>query len=143
MTREPIYAGLFAILLEATGLNPNQCSRRWKHFMDVPPEQQPCLFQTQEREMAEQRKGLPPKWSIDVSLHIYVWAPTPTTIPSQLLNPIVDAIDTVLAPTPGPQNVNTLGGLVAHCWISAPIQYYEGALGQQAVAVVPISIVTA
>ena len=39
------------------------------------------------------------------------------------------------------RNVQTLGGLVSDCWISGKIETDEGALGGQAVAIIPIEMI--
>ncbi|HXP74621.1 MAG TPA: hypothetical protein VN823_10790 [Stellaceae bacterium] len=55
------------------------------------------------------------------------------------MNPLLDAIETALAPDLV-TNVQSLGGLVAHCWIAGKVETDEGVLGGQAVAIVPIEI---
>jgi hypothetical protein len=59
-----------------------------------------------------------------------------------VLNPLLDAIAAALAPTGADlvAGAQTLGGLVKHCWISGAIETDEGALGGQAVAIVPVEI---
>jgi hypothetical protein len=56
------------------------------------------------------------------------------------MNPLLDALTAALAPPNPVENVQTLGGLVAHCWIEGGIQTDEGVLGGQSVAIVPIRI---
>ena len=56
-----------------------------------------------------------------------------------VLNPLLDAVEAALAPDPV-GHVQTLGGLVSHCWIAGRIQTDEGVPGGQAVAIVPVEI---
>ena len=149
VSRESLYAALFAKFAslsftsgDATTFITN--SRRLKHWEEVEPEGFPCLFQVQAKETVKQVRGLPPKWGLELLLYIYVKTngqSDPTAIPSQLLNPIMDAIDTALRPDDLKSGTCTLGGLVSHAWISGPVETSEGNLGDIEVAVVPIEIV--
>jgi hypothetical protein len=139
--REGIYAALFAKFDGITGM-PTK-SRRLMHWADVLAVQQPALFQAQKSEIVVQSRGLPPKWQLDLDLYLYVHAgDDPGSVPTTVLNPLIDAIEAALAPdnVRDGQNVLTLGGLVSHCWISGQIQTDEGALGAQSIAIIPISI---
>ena len=62
-----------------------------------------------------------------------------------MLNPLLDAVVAALAPGGADLAVNaqTLGGLVSHCWLAGKIETDEGALGGQAVAILPVEIVLA
>lgn len=65
-------------------------------------------------------------------------------VPATQLNTMVDAVEAALTPT-GPdlvtQAVQTLGGLVAHCWIEGGIEYYEGLdANGRSVAIIPIAM---
>ena len=51
MTREPIYAALFALLAGAAGVHHG--SRRLRHWCDVAAAEQPALFLAQKSETAE------------------------------------------------------------------------------------------
>ena len=138
INREPIYAALFAKLQNLPGIVT--ASRRLKHYADVPPTQQPAIFMIQRTEAAEQVKNLPAKWRLHADVIVYVnTGEDPNGVPAQLLNPIIDAIETAL----DPDSINgsqTLGGLVSHCWISGSIETAEGVLGPQEIAVIPIEI---
>lgn len=137
MTREPIYAALFALVSRSAGFVT--VSRRLRHWTDVGAAEQPALFQIQKSESAEERAKLPPKWRATVDLYIYAQAPDELAAPATVINPLLDALAAALAPDPL-SNVQSLGGLVAHCWIAGKIQTDEGVLGGQAVAIVPIEI---
>jgi hypothetical protein len=94
---------------------------------------------TQKSENAEERQPLPVKWRASVDLYLYAQAPDELTSPATVLNPLLDAVEAALAPDPV-GHVQTLGGLVSHCWIAGRIQTDEGVLGGQAVAIVPVEI---
>jgi hypothetical protein len=140
MTREPIYAALFALLSEAADFAT--ASRRLRHWNVVDPAEQPALFQVQKHESARAAEGSPTAWRAAVDVYVYCQAPDDETPPASVLNPLIDAIEAALAPQ-GPDlaaGTQTLGGLVKHCWISGAIETDEGALGGQAVAIVPLEI---
>jgi hypothetical protein len=67
-------------------------------------------------------------------------AKDPQAAPSTILNPLMDAVQNALAPDDPKLERCTLGGLVEHCWIEGRVETDEGALGDQAVAIVPILI---
>ncbi len=137
MNREAIYSALFAKVTAAAG--SATASRRLRHWSDVGPAEQPALFQVQKSETARRDAGLPPKWTFALDLFVYAHAPDDATAPTTVVNPLVDAIETALAPDPV-TNVQSLGCLVAHCWIAGKVETDEGVLGGQAVAIVPIEI---
>jgi hypothetical protein len=137
MIREPIYAALFALVAHAASFVT--ISRRLRHWSDVGAAEQPALFMIQKSENAEERRPLPVKYRASVDLYIYAQAPDELTPPATVLNPLLDAVEAALAPDPV-GHVQTLGGLVAHCWIAGRIQTDEGVLGGQAVAIVPVEI---
>ena len=140
MTREPIYAALFARLASAAPFVT--ASRRLRHWDEVGPTEQPALFQVQKRETAKEAEGSPTVWRAEVDLYLYCQAPDDETAPAIVLNPLVDAIEAALVPSGADlaSGTQSLGGLVKHCWIAGAIETDEGALGGQAVAIVPIEI---
>jgi hypothetical protein len=137
MNREAIYGALFAKVAAAAGFATT--SRRLRHCSYVVPAEQPALFQVQKSETARRGAGLPPKWTLALDLFVYAHASDDATAAATVMNPLIDAIEAALAPDPV-TNVQTLGGLVAHCWIAGKVETDEGVLGGQAVAIVPIEI---
>jgi hypothetical protein len=136
---EPIYAALFARLEAIAGLKTS--SRRLRHWNDVPKEQQPALFMIQTGEAPEQVKGLPPKWRLGLEVYLYVTV-SEDIAPATILNPLLGAVREALGPEPV-SNAQTLNGLASHAWIAGQIEVYDGVLGSQAVALVPIEILVA
>lgn len=142
VSRETIYAALFALVSSSASFVT--ASRKLTHWSDVGPEEHPAIFQRQTDETWIVQKGLPPKIQLHVELYIYVHTLSqqldPTVVPSQMLNPLLDAVDAALAVDDRSNNVLTLGGLVSHCWIDGKTENFEGMIGDQAVAIIPVSI---
>jgi len=147
MTREPIYAALFSLLntsLANAGFVTT--SRKLQHWADVDASEQPCLFMKQKSEVAKTTRGQPTLWTLAVELYIYVNTQqqnNPSIVPTQLLNPLLDAVVAALPPDNLSDYALTLGGLVSHCRIDGVIETSEGNLGDQEVAIIPISILVA
>lgn len=139
MTREPIYSALFALVAAAPGLVTT--SRKLLHWADVPASQRPALFMAQKREAIVQSTGRPAVWTLTVDLYVYV-STQGATSPGAVLNPILDAISTALDYRPGPGVPQTLGGLVQWARISGAIETDEGTLGSEAVAIIPVNILS-
>lgn len=137
MTREPIYAALYGLLSKSAAFQT--ASRRLRHWTDVSPAEQPALFQAQRLEKGISKStNLPTTYQLQADIWIYAYSNDPDVAPSQVLNPLVDAVAAALAPAP--PGAQTLGGLVASCQISGDIEYDEGLLGDQAVAKIPVTL---
>lgn len=138
MNREAIYSALFTLVSAAPGLVTT--SRKLLHWNDVPASQRPALFMSQRREMTEQAYGRPTIWRLEVDLYVYV-STQGSAYPGAVLNPILDAItaklDNAFAGQP-----QTLGGLVQWARIEGTIETDEGTLGNDAVAIIPVTILT-
>ena len=139
MNREAIYSALWA---KVSGLSQFKVtSRRVRLWMDVPSVEQPALFMAQTGESARKMTRQPKVWTFNVELYIYVHTGEDmNTDPATLLNPCVDAVDTALKPASyGVEQ--TLGGLVERCSIEGGVETSEGALGPQAIAIIPVTII--
>lgn len=140
MIREPIFAALFAKLeqLKTDGYVVT-ASRRLAHWNDVPPEQQPAIYMAQGDQVANhQAKAVPYKWDCIVRIYIYVRVGDDES-PAPKLNVILDQLESILMPAREGEK-QTLGGLCDTCYIDGTIETYEGTLGNQEVAIVPIKI---
>jgi hypothetical protein len=116
-------------------------SREFKHWDDAP--QQPAIYIVQVAEAGEYQRGVPIKWTVSIELWLYA-RKDGDVLGVMKLNPILDALEKKFNPTGPPQNyVNTLNGVVQRCAISGTIEISGGWLGEQAVAMVPLVIVTA
>ena len=137
MIREPIYAALLTKLNVAAF---NTASRRFRMFTDVANPDMPALFLMQKDEIATVVPGLNTVWTIQAEAAIYVSVTAdPSAPPSSILNPLLDAVEAALAPSPV-TNKQTLGGLVQHCCISGPIRIDEAINGDVSIAIIPIEI---
>ncbi len=158
ITREPIYAALFARVAAATwaALGPDAItafkltSRKLLHWTDPSIiDSMPCLFQTQRTETVIRERGKPPIWKLNVELFIYVKTlanQDAAVIPSQQENPILDAVVAILEPSAYPSQKDspdacTLGGLVNYCKVQGTVENFEGDLGDLGVLIVPVEIV--
>lgn len=102
---EPIYAALFAVLFALQGPAPapfRTASRRWRHWADVPAEQQPAIFQVQPDPATINLNWDPSglvKTTAQAELIVYCRTEdTLSGLPSQSLNSLLDAVLVALAP---------------------------------------------
>ena len=140
IAREPIYAALFDLVAGAAGFATAE--RRLRHWSDVAPAEQPALFMAQKSEAAAIKAlGAPAVWTLNVELYLYAHSSDPRLSPATGLNPLIDAVEAALAPSPatGRQNLG-LPAMVQHAAIAGKIDTDEGALGDQAIAIVPVEI---
>lgn len=149
MNREPIDLGVFAFFAAIAAPDGSKlfktATRRVTTWDGVPPEDCPALLLLPSRERAERKKGLPTKWTgaYDLMLYVHTGAQNdPSVTPASLLNPLLDAIEAALTVDDPFDNACTLGGLVSHCAIEGDITKFLGSLGDEAVAIVPIEILT-
>lgn len=139
MNREPIYTALFALVSAATGLKT--VGRRLKHFEEIGFADQPALFMVQKSETSKVTTKMPTVWTLHVDVVLYgTNSGQQSVAPMSSLNPIVDAISASLLPSAPTMEEQTLGGLVERCRIEGEIVTDEGSLGDQAVVVIPVTI---
>ncbi len=145
--RESIYVALFSMLQTQLASSFVTIGRR--HIMppDLSPAQQPALFVCGVGESKEPKpRGTPGKLTLEAQLFVYAYDSALNEEPGQEtllaatpINQLLAAIEDALAPT-GPTGVQSLGGLVSHCWIEGKTDIDPGILSQQAVAFVPVHI---
>jgi len=135
MNRERIFQALAKRIEAIPGIRT--FSRRLLHWSDVTASEQPALFMTSgNQSLVYEGRGMPPKHSLPVTLYLYNRNDDPA-----LQNNLLDAIEAALEPDrPNGEDTVTLGKLVSHCRIEGDIETDEGLLGEQAVAIIPISI---
>lgn len=142
MNREAIYSALFARLQNA--YEWATASRILEHWSDVPSIQQPAMFLTQVNEQAITQTRQPTRWMLSAKVYLYAHSQTQNGVPpSIILNNLLDAITNAMKPENAVKEVQDLGGLVEYARIEGVIETDEGLLGEQAVAIIPISILTA
>lgn len=140
--REEIYAALFAALTTAqAGLGVTSTGRKLRHIEDLSPVDFPAVYQSQGDELAQVKaQGLPTVWTFNAEWWVYVQSGDDTVALSTLLNPLLDALTTLLDPET-PLTLNTLGGLAYNAKVEGTVEVVEGVLGDRALAIIPIKIV--
>jgi hypothetical protein len=104
--------------------------------------EQPALFMSEKGgHAAIKQLGAPIVWTLYAEFYIYVHSSDPYLAPGTVLNPLIDALEATLAPTPttGIQNLG-MPEMVQHAYIAGKIETDEGILGDQAIAIVPVEI---
>jgi hypothetical protein len=140
IVRETIYAALWE--LGASAARFTSTNRRLRHWTDVSPAEQPSLFMSEKGGQATIKKlGAPIVWILYADFYVYAYSSDPYLAPVAILNPLLDALEAALAPSPttGIQNLG-LQEMVQHAYIAGKIQTDEGVLGDQAIAIVPVEI---
>ena len=137
MNREAIYSALFNIVKASA--NFKTVSRKIRLKGDLPEEEMPALYQIQVSEKKDQVQRMPAKYFMTVDLWIYATVDDGDTAPSSTLNPLIDAIETALAPDAitGVQNLGLDN--VSHCWTES-VEIFENILGNVIMAIMPVNI---
>jgi hypothetical protein len=140
INRETIYAALWT--LGAGAARYARADRRLRHWSGVAAAEQPALFMSEKGGRAAiKRLGAPIVWTLYADFYIYVHSSDPYLAPGTVLNPLIDALEAALAPSPatGIQNLG-LPEMVQHAYIAGKVETDEGILGDQAIAIVPVEI---
>lgn len=146
MNRKDCKTALFALIsglefdLGSGPVGFTTASPKLKHWNDVKKPDQPAFFLAQgpQTPLPPPAPGGPRAWHLDYIGYLYVNSQDQTD-PADVLNPILDAIDAALSPDEFgvPQ---TLGNLVQWARIEGKIETFEGTLGDQEVALIPIRL---
>jgi hypothetical protein len=147
MTREPIFAALFALGQTITWTDPETqvsqgfgySNRRIQTSDQIPAELTPALLQGVGPEEFKVSPGLPPKRTLSANWLIYYKPRLSPLTTDPLTNAILDGVEAVFVPDSLSGTV-TLGGLVAHAWIEGEVFKAAGDLNDQAMIVVPIKL---
>ena len=138
--REAIYGALWSLAAGAASFA--SANRRLRHWADLAPAEQPALFMSEKGGRAVTKAlGAPIAWTLYADFYLYVHSSDPYLASATLLNPLLDALEAALAPSPvtGIQNLG-LPAMVQHAYISGKVETDEGVLGDQAIAIVPVEI---
>lgn len=140
---EPIYAALEARVATLKTKGVRLVSRRMRHWQDVAPADHPAMFIAQAGEAPVNIKGQPAKWLLKADLYVYVHVGnSQQAIPSQQLNSQLALVRNLFEPSPVSGVAPGFEGLCSHVWIGGEIEVFDGVLGAQAVAVVPVELLT-
>jgi hypothetical protein len=137
LTRETYYGELANRLRAIPGIRT--FSRRLLHVNELPAAQQPALFLAQTFQRPTYQPGRTIIWEFGADLYLYVRDPKGST-PGVLMNPLMDALCAVFAPDNANVNACTFGGL-CHRVELGPIETDEGTMGEQAIAILPVTMV--
>jgi hypothetical protein len=155
VTRNQIFQGLVALISPLVGtvitaadgrstvntMTVQSCVRNLIHWSKVDPAQQPCIFITSRTQQAETKPILPTKWTLHCAVWVYVRDESPNG-PAAFMDDLLDKIEAKFKASRNGFGRVTLGELVYDCRINGSIDTDEGLLGPQAVAVIPVELVT-
>jgi len=139
LDRELIFSTLFTAVSGANGILT--ASRKFRGFDDIQPEFCPALFMVESpEEGVEQRKGLPPKYTLSAEIFLRIHTGDEEESPATALNELITAVEDTLAPDIS-TNVNNLGlDNVSHCWIVGPILKFPAYVGNKGAAIITVNI---
>lgn len=135
-SRETAFEALFNLMSAIPCIKT--CTRRLKHWQDTAAEDQPAIYLEHTGEVKQPVRGLPTRIVLELNLWLYVRSEGNPVGP--VLNPVLDSIEQALSPKNDGDHTLTLGGLVHHCWIEGQTQIFEGDLGEEAVAIIPVKL---
>lgn len=138
-TRESVYTAL-EIALNALP-NIKTVSRKIEDWSNIDRKKQPYVGISQAREIADTTTGTKTRWQWQLDLYLYTYTEEgamPATALNNALDEICNAIN-FCHPVTG-KNQLGLPGEVQYCRVDGTIETDEGALGQQAVAIIPVTI---
>lgn len=141
-TREQVSVAFFNLIAGAADFTAT--SRRFVHWDQVNETQMPFLTMLKTGEQrGRQSEGLP---TLTINAHVFVYLSAgmdPRDVPDTAMNAVLDAIDAAVAPSGADAlagNKQTLGGLVAHCYLLGSVFIDTGDVDGKAVAAMPFQI---
>jgi hypothetical protein len=155
VTRNQIFQGLVALINPLVGtvitaadgrstvntMTVQSCVRNLIHWSKVDAAQQPSIWITSRTQIATTKPNLPTKWELQGAIWVYVRDESPNG-PAAFMDDFLDKIEGMFKTSRNGAGKVTLGNLVHDCRINGSIDTDEGLLGPQAVAVIPVEIVT-
>jgi hypothetical protein len=147
-TREQAYEALWTLVQTVHppgGYNQWRTkSRRLALWDNVPPASQPALFLHKGIETVNQPQAYGAiQYSWQSQIWIYFRSDTlpQGILPDSEINNFLDAFDLVLQGLP-PGERQTLGGVIYQCFIDGVIAFDDGLVDNQAVIIIPITMLT-
>src|SRR6185369_12819679 len=119
----------------------NTASRRLQLWSSLSSSDKPAVFLYERGDVYTRASEAVPE-SVTMNLDVYVYTDAgkdQSAVPATALNNLIDAIDTALAPD-RLSGLQTLSGLVSHCWIEGKVMKDAGDLDGDGVAVIPVKI---
>jgi len=140
MDREAVMTALYDLTVTAAGFRTT--GRKLLHWSQISGGQPALYVVDAEEELPASSENMPRTSTMAAELWIYTQGKErPDGSSPKALNALLDAIETTLAPDPI-TGLQTLGGVVHHCWIEGRIDKAPGHYPEnQAVAVIPIVMV--
>lgn len=139
MNRESIIAALFNLISASASFATT--SRRLKLWSSVPSSEKPALFLVERGDIYTRASEAVPE-TVTMQLEVYIYTEAgkdESIVPASALNPLIDAVDAALTPS-ALTGLQTLGGLVSHCWIEGKVLKDAGDLDGDGVAIIPVKI---
>jgi len=141
VARDAVLNALFQRLKSKLGGNVTTIGRRHMMPPTLTSAMQPALFVVQGSETRNPHpRGTGGSLKMRAVLIAYVYDNAANMDGSTQLNILIGQIEDALAPDDGSTLVQTLGGLVYECWIDGQADIDPGVFGQQAVAIIPVTI---
>lgn len=142
LPRETIYGALFTQLKTAAGFKV--VSRRVRLWDQLKSDERPALIMIEPREnYVQNATGQPQEATLHVNLLLIADVQqnreTESMPPISIINPLIDAVEAALAPSPVTW-AQTLGGIVSHAWIEGEIMKDSGDLDGTAIALMSVRI---
>lgn len=131
---EAAMAALFALTNPLTQFKTR--SRRLQFVEDMAPETLPAVFQNQVSRTDNFALNTIYAADIDVEWYVYAYQANDLEPSTPILNPLVDAALNALPPDW--TKITLAGGATATVFRAGPAHFFEGLLGQRAVARIPI-----
>jgi hypothetical protein len=135
--RRETYYGVLADKLRAIP-GVKTFSRRLQHVNDVPAAQQPAIYLAQTGQVPLYQPGRTIIWELSADIYVYVRDPKGKE-PGPIINPLMDAIVEMFKPDNAMVNACTFGGL-CHKVELGQIATDEGTMGEQAIAIIPVTM---
>lgn len=139
-TREQAMTALLALVQSSASFAVS--GRRNRSPDAIGPAQSPAVFLIESADDYQTNPVGPDRRTMTVKAFYYNdVGDDETAIPSTAINNAIEALEALLAPTPGQRGSFTLGGLVFSCRIDGQIKRAPGEVTGKSMAVVPIKIV--
>lgn len=136
---ETAMSALFALLANVSGVTLKTTSRRLQFVEDMQPEALPAVFQNQVARNDLFAQTTVYGADFDVEWYVYCFQANMDLPTTPILNPLVDAVLAVLPPDGARVPLGDSGSTMTVSR-AGPTHFFEGLLGERAVARIPLRI---